>query len=255
MESAIIAHPHCEDCFTGVKHSGDPVGHTVEIANIPTYVSEPPLSIVATHGGPKKVVLFFSDVYGPFYVNNQLLQDYFASQGFSVVGLDYFLGDRLYEHTEEGFDRWAWGHAARAKALEITPRWVEEVRKQYGSDSKYCAVGYCFGAPFVMDLGATDDIVAGAFAHPGFLTEDHFKNLKRPLLMSCAESDFTFPTEFRRLAEDILVEKKAQYQIQVFSGVKHGFAVRGDLENSDGRWAKEESARGIIGWFARFSSC
>lgn len=49
------------------------------------------------------------------------------------------------------------------------------------------------------------------------------------------ESDFTFPTEFRRRAEDILVEKKAQYQIQVFSGVKHGFAVRGDLENSDGR--------------------
>jgi hypothetical protein len=84
MESVIIAHPHCEDCFTGVKHSGDPVGHTVEIANIPTYVSEPPLSIVATHGGPKKVVLFFSDVYGPFYVNNQLLQDYFASQGQST---------------------------------------------------------------------------------------------------------------------------------------------------------------------------
>jgi dienelactone hydrolase len=48
------------------------------------------------------------------------------------------------------------------------------------------------------------------------------------------ESDFTFPTEFRRRAEDILVEK-AQYQIQVFSGVKHGFAVRGDLENSVGR--------------------
>jgi hypothetical protein len=55
-----------------------------------------------------------------------------ANPGFSVVGLDYFLGDRLYEHTEEGFDQWAWGHAARAKALEITPRWIEEVRKQYG---------------------------------------------------------------------------------------------------------------------------
>jgi dienelactone hydrolase len=49
------------------------------------------------------------------------------------------------------------------------------------------------------------------------------------------ESDFTFPAEFRRRAEDILIETKAKYHIQVFSGVKHGFAVRGDLENPDGR--------------------
>jgi dienelactone hydrolase len=26
------------------------------------------------------------------------------------------------------------------------------------------ATGYCFGAPFVMDVGGTDDIVAGALA-------------------------------------------------------------------------------------------
>jgi len=253
MESVTIAHPHCEDCFTGVKHSGDPVGKTVTIAEVPTYLSEPPPS-VATRSGPKKVVLFFSDVYGPFYLNNQLLQDYFASQGFFVVGIDYFLGDPIYKHTEEGFDRNAWVGTSRAKASEITPKWIEEVRKQYGADGKYCAVGYCFGAPFAMDLGATDNIVAGAFAHPGFLTEDQFKNLKHPLLMSCAETDFTFPTEFRRRAEDLLVEKKAQYQIQVFSRVQHGFAVRGDMENSDARWAKEESARGIIGWFTRFSA-
>jgi hypothetical protein len=42
------------------------------------------------------------------------------------------------------------------------------------------------------------------------------------------ESDFTFPLEFRRRAEDLLVEVKATYHIQVFSGVEHGFATRGD---------------------------
>jgi hypothetical protein len=40
-------------------------------------MSEPPSSA----DGPKKVVLFFADVCGPFYLNNQLLQDYFASRG------------------------------------------------------------------------------------------------------------------------------------------------------------------------------
>ncbi|KAJ7485059.1 hypothetical protein B0H11DRAFT_1149590 [Mycena galericulata] len=82
---ATIAHPHCEDCFTGVKHFGTPVGKTVTIAGVPTYVSDPPPSSSAD---AKKVVLFFADVFGPFYLNNQLLQDYFASHGFVVVGID-----------------------------------------------------------------------------------------------------------------------------------------------------------------------
>ena len=44
------------------------------------------------------------------------------------------------------------------------------------------------------------------------------------------EDDFTFPHEARRRAEDILVEKKATYFIQVFSGACHGFATRPDPE-------------------------
>ncbi|KAJ7689049.1 alpha/beta-hydrolase [Mycena rosella] len=251
MASATIAHSHCDACFTGVKHSGTPVGKTATIADIPTYVSDPPSAAASS---TKKVILFLADVYGPFYLNNQLLQDYFASQGFYVLGIDYFLGDPIYIHTEADFDQTAWVDKSRKKADEITPKWLQEVRKMHGADSKYCAVGYCFGAPFVMDLGATNDIVAGAFAHPAFLNEDQFRNLKQPLLLSCAETDFTFPLEFRRRAEDILVETKAKYQFHVFSGVQHGFAVRGDPDIPDERWAKEESARGIVDWFGRFAA-
>ncbi len=90
-----------------------------------------------------------------------------------------------------------------------------------------------------------------------------------------SEVDHTFPLESRRRAEDILVAKKAVYTFQVFSGVTHGFAVRGDPNISDSRksfhgisavsrcdldmsrslgWAKEESATGIANWFERFSS-
>jgi hypothetical protein len=83
MDSAIIAHPYCDNCFTGVKHSGNPVGKSVTIADVPTYLSEP-LAGVATGNGPKKVIIFFADVFGPFYLNNQLLQDYFASHGQSI---------------------------------------------------------------------------------------------------------------------------------------------------------------------------
>ncbi|KAJ7187030.1 hypothetical protein C8R46DRAFT_1158059 [Mycena filopes] len=216
MTTTTAPPPFCKDCFTGVKHSGEPVGKTITIADIPTYISEPPAG--SPEAGPKKIILFFSDVFGPFFLNNKLLQDFFASQG----GVDIQMRDQ---------------------ALEVTPKWLAEVRKQYG---------YCFGGPFVMDLGATDDIVAAAFAHPGFVTEEHFKKIKQPLLMSCAESDYTFSLELRRRAEDILVENKAKYQFQIFSGVQHGFASRGNPDIPDIR-ARSPRA-GIIGWFSRFSA-
>jgi len=49
--------------------------------------------------------------------------------------------------------------------------------------------------------------------------------------MSIPETDHTFPLALRRRAEDILVENKAVYHIQVFSRVSHGFAVRGDVND------------------------
>ena len=48
------------------------------------------------------------------------------------------------------------------------------------------------------------------------------------VLGQLAEIDHTFPLESRRRAEDILVEGKKTYFIQVFSSVAHGFAMRGD---------------------------
>lgn len=46
--------------------------------------------------------------------------------------------------------------------------------------------------------------------------------------MILAEEDHTFPHAERRRAEDIMVSRKSTYYFQVFSGVKHGFAVRGN---------------------------
>lgn len=46
---------------------------------------------------------------------------------------------------------------------------------------------YCFGAPYVCDQLADGGVcTAGAFAHPAFLKETHFRNLKR-------KSDAAFP--------------------------------------------------------------
>jgi len=237
-------------CAKGFKHEGEPIGRIESISGFKTYISEPPAGTTGT--GPKKIILYFADVFGPFYINAQLLQDYFASHGYLVLGVDYFFGDYLLG--KDGFELVPWATKKHEVAQKETPTWIEEVRKIYGENSIYCATGYCFGGPYSIEIAATDKVVAAAFAHPGFINEDHFRNLKKPFLLSCAESDYTFPTPARQKAELILAEVKATYHIQVFSGVEHGFATRGDIKVENIRWAREQSAQSIINWFNRFSS-
>lgn len=80
--STVLAGPPGECCAKGYKHSGEPAGTTITIADLRTYLSEPR---TAQSEGPKKVILFFADIFGPYFLNNQLLQDYYASQGMYVV--------------------------------------------------------------------------------------------------------------------------------------------------------------------------
>ncbi|KAF9481285.1 alpha/beta-hydrolase [Pholiota conissans] len=250
--SPFLAGPISNCCITGFKHEGEPVGRVETIAGIETYVSDPPSNGAA---GPKKVIMFFSDVFGPFYTNAQLLQDYFASCGYHVVGLDYMFGDYFTKYEGRPVSEIIpWVDEKLRVAREETPKWIDEIRKIYGEDAKYCSIGYCFGGPFTIELAATDKVVAAGFVCPIYITEEHFRNIKKPFLLSCSEHDVTFPTPQRHKAEEILAEIKATYHVQVFSGVEHGFAARGDITIENIRWTKEQSAKTIITWFDRFCS-
>lgn len=50
--------------------------------------------------------------------------------------------------------------------------------KNQDPNTKFAAVGYCFGAPYVCDELAKDVVSVGAFAHPAFLKEHHFRNIE-----------------------------------------------------------------------------
>ena len=53
-----------------------------------------------------------------------------------------------------------------------------------------------------------------------------------PLYLSCSEDDHTFDQESRRTALQILQAGKKTYHLQLFSGVEHGFALRGNMANA-----------------------
>jgi hypothetical protein len=102
-----------------------------------------------------------------------------------VVEIDILLQDPITKHRHEngkplpGFDFGAWKDKHMTFALEATPGWIDAVKERYGkANTKYACVGYCFGAPFVCNELAGTTVGVGAFAHPAFLEEHHFSNLK-----------------------------------------------------------------------------
>jgi hypothetical protein len=149
--TTLAEHPrHC--CIQSVRHTGTPIGSIETLAGTNTYI---------TRDDPRRgdqdkyqqILFYFSDVFGPLYVNNQLLMDYFASrgksvrlhtkhsakvtggetEGYLVVSLDYFEGDKLEAlRAKPGFDLAAWGMDKHSRAKELIPGWISAVKAKYG---------------------------------------------------------------------------------------------------------------------------
>ncbi|KAB8263541.1 hypothetical protein BDV32DRAFT_161729 [Aspergillus pseudonomiae] len=227
-----LAQPSGPCCLKGTLHEGSARGCFITVAGVETYISKP----LGNANG--RILLYFPDVWGMF-PNGLLVMDAFADAGYLVLGLDYFRGDPVWKHRRDRLDRSnpdfdyeAWKRKHMAFADEAVPRWVDEVKRTYGQPStRYACVGYCFGAPYVCDELAKDTVSAGAFAHPAFLKDSHFEKITKPLMMSCSEVDHTFPREARQVALDILESGKKTYQLQLFSSVSHGFALRGNMKD------------------------
>ncbi|KAH7018053.1 dienelactone hydrolase [Microdochium trichocladiopsis] len=272
-----LAQPSGPCCLKGTLHEGTPRGRYETLAGLQTYITEPTGDGVKPNGN---VILYFPDVWG-FFNNGLLVMDAFADAGYLVLGVDYFRGDPVTKYrkdrhdttTSPGFDFDAWKDKHAAFAVDAVPRWVDAVVEKYGGGSgsdnnnsttntatlagvthtglkpKFACTGYCFGAPYVCDELARGICSVGAFGHPAFLKEEHFRKITKPLFLSCAEIDHTFSAEARRRAIDILQEEKKVYHHQLFSGVEHGFALRGDPKDPYQRWVKEQSLSAIVQWF------
>ncbi|KZO95259.1 alpha/beta-hydrolase [Calocera viscosa TUFC12733] len=244
---AYLAKPSGDHCFQAVKHEGTAAGVWEEFGGIQTYVGYPP------NKETDKIILFFCDVFGPRYLNNQLLIDFFAEQGYLTVAPDYFQGDEL-EHLgkDDDFDRKKWIDRHIEESIPIVEKFLPALKGKHDT-KKVATIGYCFGGPHVVRALTQGDAIAGALVHPAFVKEKDFQEMKQgAIFFSCAETDGTFPAELRHKAEEIVQANKLNYHFQLFSGVTHGFAIRGDPKIENQRWAKEQSAWGITGWFDRF---
>jgi dienelactone hydrolase len=130
-------------------------------------------------------------------------------------------------------------------------------------------VGYCFGAKYILILaGAQGDhttsapkdeeqgsvkkepvLRAGAVAHGTMVTKEDLEGVKAPVYIAAVENDPLFSEEEvltpgRRAMET----NKVEHEIQVFSGVPHGFAVLGDYDEPKIKQSQTQAFGQMLGW-------
>lgn len=92
-------------------------------------------------------------------------------------------------------------------------------------------------------------ISVGFIAHPSFVEDSEVRGFNGPLSIAAAQHDNIFPAPKRQQTEKLLSEGKTTWQMTLFSGVEHGFSVRGDMNVKVEKFAKEAAFRQAVNWF------
>jgi len=251
----MASNPPGQCCTLGHLHEGEPKGKVVTASDGKTdvYLATPP-----TDKADKKDcgILYMPDVFG-IWQNSKLMADQFAAAGYTTLVLDLFNGDQCPVNRPADFDTFAWIAKGSDGNNPHTAEYVDpvivtgiETLRQQGI-KKIGAVGYCFGAKYVV-RHYKDGIDVGFAAHPSFVEEAELSAITGPFSIAAAETDPIFPAEKRRRSEEILKDIKVPYQIYLFYGVEHGFAVRGDPKVKASRFAKEQAFLQAVAWFDEF---
>ncbi|EOD50189.1 putative dienelactone hydrolase family protein [Neofusicoccum parvum UCRNP2] len=242
----MASYPPGNCCTVGIKHEGTPVGKIEKIAGYNTYVSYPP------DKSTENTVFIVSDIFGYQLINAQLIADQFAANGYFVVIPDLFDDGALPIDLPKGFDVMKWLDDYPPTRIDpIVQAVIKELRSNKGV-KRIGAAGYCLGAKYVCRHLKTGLFDAGYIAHPSLVEPEEVRAIQGPLSIAAAETDAIFPTPKRRESEDILVDIKATYQINVYSGVTHGYAIRDDISKKHVKFAMEQAFLQAVHWFDEY---
>lgn len=235
-------------CFTGFYHEGEARGSHKDVYGIDTYV--------AGKDSNEKVIIILTDVFGNKLINTQLIADQLGDAGYRVYVPDILFGDAIEKlDGSVDFNGWMQRHNP-IKTKSIVDQFLLGLEKEH-SPKFMGVIGHCFGAKYaIQQIHATEGLAdACAVAHPSFVTMKELEAIGRdkPLLISAAEVDNIFTSDLRHSSLAKLAEIDARYQFELFSGVSHGFAVRGDMSNPAVKFAKEKTLADQIFWFDTFS--
>ncbi|KAK7183341.1 hypothetical protein DPSP01_000537 [Paraphaeosphaeria sporulosa] len=172
-------------------------------------------------------------------------------------------------------DMWLARHTPE-KVMPILHKVVEGAKEEFAdavaNGGGIYGVGYCFGAKYILILaGEHPDTVAwgqeapkdeeqgtvkkapvikaGAIAHGTMVTKEDLEAVKTPMYIVAVKDDPLFPEEeVLTPGRQTLEKNQVEHEVQVFSGVPHGFAVYGDYDDSKIKQAQTQAYGLMLGW-------
>lgn len=170
-------------------------------------------------------------------------------------------------------DMWLARHTPE-KVLPLLRKVVEGAREEFAdavaNGGGIYGVGYCFGAKYILVLAGEqvdgeagapprDEeegparkepvLKAGAIAHPTMVSAEDLEGVRVPVFIAAVDGDPLFPDEEVLTPGRRAMEKNGvEHEIQVFSGVPHGFAVLGDYDDPKIKQSQEEAYARMLGW-------
>jgi len=228
-------------------------GQFEEIGGVNCYVATPPGDY------PKdKVVLFLTDVFGLELINNKLLVDDFARNGYKTIAPDILNGEPLVDFNSPTFDRAGWVSRHGPDSWKSVVDKVVDALKASGV-TRIGTTGYCFGAPPAFYLALKNESHVTVVAHPSRLEvpgdlEKYKAESKAPLLINSCETDAQFPKKSQAIADEILGDGRFApgYSRTYWDGAQHGFAVRGDMSNPKTKAAKEGAFEATVKYYYKY---
>ncbi|PSK42028.1 Protein AIM2 [Elsinoe australis] len=221
-------------------------------------VSGPPAGTIRpiANGSPAHSeigVVFLTDIFGINFNNSQLVADSFGAQGYYTFMPDLFRGEPVPVDRPADFDFPGW--QARNQPAAIDPIIDLTLQEVLGNTNvkRVGIVGYCFGGKYVARwLGRNAGIAAGYTAHPSNVAPEEWSAVTEPLSIANAELDSTWPLEEARIAESILRDASIAWQLNTFSDVPHGFAIRANDSLPRQVFAKEQAFVQAVNWFGEY---
>lgn len=242
----MASHPPGKCCTEITFHTGETVGTLETLHGVETYVT-------GKENSSSRVIVILTDVYGHNLKNVNLIADKLAKVGKYQVYIPDILKGDPYDSSKgfEHFPVWMENHDP-AETQATVGKFLKGIHNDL-SPSFVGLIGYCFGAKYAIQQITKDGPAdAAAVAHPSFVTMDEVEAIAKPILISSAETDQIYPPDLRAATEAKLAEIKARYQTDLFSGVSHGYACRGDMNDPLVRYAAEKTLLDQIHWFSMF---
>lgn len=238
--------PPQDCCFKAFYHEGDYTGSYEVVAGLDTYVA-------GAEFGNDTIIVILTDIFGYKFNNIRLVADQLAGLNKNKVIIpDLFDGEAVVDFSNWNQQEW-FGKYGPATATPKIDAYLKDIKAQF-SPAKLFGIGYCFGAKFVIQHLTEDGLfTAGAIAHPSLVSVEEVEQITKPLLISTGENDSSFVPELRQKTTEILSAKKdVRWQLDIFQGAPHGFAVKGDISVPHIKYAKEKTIIDQTWWFGQF---